>query len=60
MEVERDEEGWWVGSLPEIPGCHTQARSEEELIKRLREALELALEDSEQTLSKRLFASSSW
>jgi predicted RNase H-like HicB family nuclease len=55
--IDRDEQGWLVGSVPELPGCHTQARSEHELIERLREAVELALEDSGDLLSKGLFVS---
>jgi predicted RNase H-like HicB family nuclease len=43
IEIETDEEGWLVGRVPELPGCHTQARSEKELIERLDEAIRLAL-----------------
>lgn len=39
--VERDEEGYYVASVPELPGCHTQARS---LLERSREAIALCLE----------------
>lgn len=42
--VERDEEGYYIGSVPELPGCHTQARSLDKLIERIREAIELCLE----------------
>ncbi|MEI7733333.1 MAG: type II toxin-antitoxin system HicB family antitoxin [Verrucomicrobiota bacterium] len=42
--VERDEEGYYVASVPELPGCHTQARSLDKLIVRVREAIELCLE----------------
>jgi predicted RNase H-like HicB family nuclease len=42
--VERDQEGWYVGSVTELPGCHTQARSLDTLMKRIREAIELCLE----------------
>jgi len=42
--VERDEDGWFVGSVPELPGCHTQAKSLDELMKRMREAVEAYLE----------------
>jgi predicted RNase H-like HicB family nuclease len=43
--VERDEEGFYVGSVPTLPGCHTQARSLDDLMTRIREAIELHLED---------------
>ncbi len=39
--VERDEEGFYVGSVPTLPGCHTQAGSLDELMIRIREAIEL-------------------
>ena len=46
MIIERDEEGWYVGSIPELPGCHTQAQSVEELAQRMQEAMALYLDDS--------------
>ena len=42
--VERDEDGFYVASVPELPGCHTQARSLDKLMVRVREAVELCLE----------------
>jgi predicted RNase H-like HicB family nuclease len=42
--VERDEEGYYIASVPELPGCHTQARSLDKLMERIREAIELCLE----------------
>lgn len=44
MIVERDEEGFYVASVPTLPGCHTQAKSLDELTERTREAIELCLE----------------
>jgi predicted RNase H-like HicB family nuclease len=42
--IERDEEGIYVASVPQLPGCHTQARSLDELMERIREAIALCLE----------------
>lgn len=42
--VERDSEGYYVASVPELPGCHTQARSLDRLMDRIREAIELCQE----------------
>jgi predicted RNase H-like HicB family nuclease len=42
--IERDEEGYFVASVPALPGCHTQARSLDELMDRVREAITLYLE----------------
>jgi predicted RNase H-like HicB family nuclease len=43
--VERDEDGYYVATVPELRGCHTQARSLDTLMKRVREAIALCLED---------------
>ena len=42
--VERDAEGYFVATVPRLPGCHTQARSLDQLMERVREAIELYLE----------------
>ena len=42
--VERDEDGYYVASVPELPGCHTQAKTLDELMKRIKEAIEAYLE----------------
>lgn len=42
--IERDEEGYYVASVPQIAGCHTQARSLDEVMQRIRESIELCLE----------------
>jgi predicted RNase H-like HicB family nuclease len=53
--VERDEEGWLIGTVAELPGCYSQARTEEDLIERLHEAIVAALSDEGDRLSKTLF-----
>jgi len=42
--IERDAEGYYVGSVPSLSGCHTQAKSLDELMTRIREAIQLCLE----------------
>ncbi|MCL4523111.1 MAG: type II toxin-antitoxin system HicB family antitoxin [Acidobacteria bacterium] len=42
--IERDEEGWFVATVPAIRGCHTQAKNLDTLMKRVREAIQLCLE----------------
>ncbi len=42
--IERDAEGYYIASVPQIPTCHTQGRSLDEVTERIREALELCLE----------------
>ncbi len=44
--IERDEEGYLVASVPSLPGCHTQARSMDDLLARITEAIQLCLEEA--------------
>ncbi len=53
--LERDTEGYYVASVPELPGCHTQARSLDKVISRIREAIELCLEVERDTKSRTQF-----
>jgi predicted RNase H-like HicB family nuclease len=42
----RDESGWWVASVREVRGCHTQGRTVDEARRRIREALGLFVDDA--------------
>lgn len=41
---ERTEDGWWVVSVPEIPGAHSQGRTLEEAREMIKDAVRLLLE----------------
>lgn len=41
--IEKDEDGYYIASVPSLPGCHTQAKDLDELMKRVKEAIELYL-----------------
>jgi predicted RNase H-like HicB family nuclease len=43
--IERDEDNYYVASVPALPGCHTQARSLDDLLRRVQEAIAVCLED---------------
>lgn len=43
---ERDESGWWIGRVREVRGCHTQGRTINETLRRIREALTLFVDDA--------------
>ena len=42
--IERDEDGYFVASVPALPGCHTQGKTYAELMKNVRDAIQLSLE----------------
>ena len=42
--VRRDEDDYYVATVPELPGCHTQAKSLDDLMSRIKEAILLYLE----------------
>ncbi|MFI5144050.1 MAG: type II toxin-antitoxin system HicB family antitoxin [Ignavibacteria bacterium] len=42
--IEKDSKGYFVGTVPELRGCHSQAKSLDKLMKRMEEAIELCLE----------------
>ncbi|MFO8077473.1 MAG: type II toxin-antitoxin system HicB family antitoxin [Thermoplasmatota archaeon] len=45
--IEEGEDGYLISEVIELPGCHTQAKSMDELIKRTKEAIILYLESQE-------------
>jgi predicted RNase H-like HicB family nuclease len=45
--IERDEDGWLVSEVIGLPGCHTQARSFDDLISRTKEAISAYLEEND-------------
>lgn len=50
--IERDEEGFYVASVPSLRGCHTQGRSESEVLERICEAVELCLDGAGERISR--------
>lgn len=46
--IERDEGGWLVESVPQLLGCHTQAKTPDKLMLHVREAIEVCLAAEEQ------------
>lgn len=42
--IEYDSDGYYIASVPELKGCHTQAKSLDALMVRIKEAVELCLE----------------
>jgi predicted RNase H-like HicB family nuclease len=53
--IERDSAGYYVATVPELPGCHTQAKSLDDLMERVREAILLCLEVKGQEVDENEF-----
>ena len=43
--IERDEDGFYVGEVPQLRACYTQGRTLDELMTNIREVIELCLEE---------------
>jgi predicted RNase H-like HicB family nuclease len=52
--IERDEDGYLVASVPSLKGCHTQARTMDDLLERIKEAIQLCLEVQGEQPTERL------
>ena len=44
--IERDEDGLYVGEVPQLRACYSQGRTIDELLSNMREVIALCLEDS--------------
>ena len=55
--VEQGEDGYLISEVVELPGCHTQAKTYDELLKRTKEAIELYLDAKEPVETKTKFLS---
>ena len=44
--IEKDKDGWLVSEVLELPGCHTQAKSMDQLLERTKEAIQAYLKDN--------------
>lgn len=42
--IEQDEDGYYVGNVPALRGCHTQGKTMDELLANIKEAIELCLD----------------
>ncbi len=50
--IEQDEEGIFIAKVPDITGCYTQGKTIEEVMNRIREAIEVCLEAEEKEMCK--------
>ncbi len=47
--IEQDEDGYYVATAPALKSCYTQAKTLEELYPRIKEVIELCLEEDKIT-----------
>jgi predicted RNase H-like HicB family nuclease len=45
--IERDEDGFFVGEVPQLRACYSQGRTLDDLMENIREVFELILEEQE-------------
>jgi predicted RNase H-like HicB family nuclease len=43
--IEKDEDGFYVGEVPQLKACYSQGKTIDELLENMKEAIALALED---------------
>ena len=48
--IEQDEDGIYIAKVPEIQGCYTQGKSIEEVLRRIKEAIEVCLEGDKEDI----------
>ena len=46
--IERDEDGMYVGKVPDLPGCATEGKTKKELMKNMKEAIQAYMESLNQ------------
>lgn len=51
--IEQDAEGWYIARVPDLRGCHTQARTLPELYTNIQEVIELCVQaDQEKNIEE--------
>ncbi|MFA5793310.1 MAG: type II toxin-antitoxin system HicB family antitoxin [Candidatus Gracilibacteria bacterium] len=55
--IEQDEDGMFVGSIPSIPSCHAEGKTQEEMLKNLSQVLKLCIRniDNKEEVEKHHF-----
>ncbi|MEK6932558.1 MAG: type II toxin-antitoxin system HicB family antitoxin [Nanoarchaeota archaeon] len=53
--IEQDEDGIYIAKVPDIEGCHTQGKTLEEVMNRVREAIEVCLEADKEEVNPMKF-----
>ncbi|HLC36536.1 MAG TPA: type II toxin-antitoxin system HicB family antitoxin [archaeon] len=52
--IEKGENGYFIGEVPELPGCYSQGKTKKELMENIKEAIGLYIESMEELNKKPL------
>jgi len=59
--IERDEDGIYIGEVPQLRACYSQGETIDELMVNMREVIEMCLEElAEETFTSRFCVMSIW
>ncbi len=50
--IERDEDGYYVGEVPQLKACYSQGETIDELLANIKEVIELCLEEEDENISQ--------
>lgn len=53
--IEQGEDGWYVTTVPDIPGCYTQGKTISQVLDRIKEAIEVCLEADKEEIEPMKF-----
>ncbi len=53
--IEQDEDGIYIAKVPEIDGCYTQGKTLQEVLDRIKEAIEVCLEADKEDVNPMRF-----
>jgi len=53
--IEQDEDGIYVANVPELEGCYTQGKTLQEVLERVKEAIEVCLEGDKEQVNPMTF-----
>lgn len=53
--IEQGEDGWYVATVPDIPGCYTQGKTVAQVLDRVKEAIEVCLEADKEEIEPMKF-----
>lgn len=53
--IEQDEDGMYVANVPDLEGCYSQGKNLQEVLERIKEAIEVCIEGDKENISPMKF-----